>query len=61
MKNNEQNPPGTKKQKHHFMHFVLDTDQKNNPMPSDASDSILKKILSFFISYHKTDRSNHNG
>jgi len=43
------------------MHYVIDADMKNNPMPDDAADSIFKKILTFFISYRNNMRRNKNG
>ena len=42
------------------MYFVLDADQKEHPMPPDAADSILKRILSFFFD-HSNMRRDSNG
>ncbi len=51
MKNETHIPDESTKPKRHFMHFVLDADKNNNPMPPNEADSILKRILSFFFSY----------
>ena len=51
----------TKKTGHHFMHAVLDSDRKNNPMPKNAAASILKKILEFFSHYRRDERRKNDG
>ena len=57
---NEKKDVTPKKNKRHFMYFVLDADKKEHPMPTDAADSILKRILSFFFD-HSNMRRDSNG
>ncbi len=47
--------------KHSYVYSVIDADMKENPMPHDVADSILKKILSFFTTHRNNSRRNNNG
>ena len=39
-----------------YVHAVLEADMKDNPMPRDAADSILKIIIAFFFSNRSSKR-----
>ena len=60
---NNEKKESTKAQKngHHFMHSVLDSDRKKNPMPREAAASILRRILEFFTHHKSVGRRNDNG
>ena len=54
-------PKMPQKQQRHFLYSIFDADKKNNPMPKDVANSILLKILIYFLKAGKNTRGDPNG
>lgn len=45
----------------HYVRAVLEADQKENPMPKKAAETIFQRIISFFNHHLHNSRGDKNG